>query len=170
MSEGVLGTVYLLHFREPYKHARHYIGWAHAHNVTARIDHHRHGTGARLPGVVAALGIELIVARLWEGVDRNYERRLKNQKNTPRLCPLCTPPKIETTPEVIQGTCANCERCTWNPGPDCGVKDHPHCPTCGHCEGRHYPLTYGEAIQIIEIGGVQTPYDPETIQDRKARH
>lgn len=33
--------------------------------------------------------------------------------------------------------CANCERCTWNPGPDCGKPEHPHCDTCGHCEGRH---------------------------------
>ena len=35
------------------------------------------------------------------------------------------------------GPCANCERCTWNKGPDCGVAEHPHCPTCGHCRGRH---------------------------------
>lgn len=33
--------------------------------------------------------------------------------------------------------CWNCERCTWNPGPDCGRADHPHCATCGHCNGRH---------------------------------
>lgn len=33
--------------------------------------------------------------------------------------------------------CRNCERCTWNPGPDCGRAEHPHCPTCGHCEYRH---------------------------------
>lgn len=34
-------------------------------------------------------------------------------------------------------TCFTCERCTWNPGPDCGRREHPHCPACGHCEGRH---------------------------------
>lgn len=33
--------------------------------------------------------------------------------------------------------CASCERCTWNPGPDCGKQDHKHCPTCGHCQYRH---------------------------------
>jgi hypothetical protein len=33
--------------------------------------------------------------------------------------------------------CRNCERCTWNPGPDCGRADHPHCEACGHCLGRH---------------------------------
>lgn len=36
-----------------------------------------------------------------------------------------------------EGPCAGCEWCTWNPGPDCGRPEHPHCPTCGHCEGRH---------------------------------
>lgn len=33
--------------------------------------------------------------------------------------------------------CDSCERCMWNPGADCGVADHPHCPTCGHCAYRH---------------------------------
>ncbi len=33
--------------------------------------------------------------------------------------------------------CHACERCTWNPGPDCGVPEHPVCPSCGHCMGRH---------------------------------
>lgn len=33
--------------------------------------------------------------------------------------------------------CDSCERCTWNVGPDCGKPDHPHCPACGHCQGRH---------------------------------
>ena len=33
--------------------------------------------------------------------------------------------------------CSTCERCTWNPGPDCGEIDHPHCPRCSHCQGRH---------------------------------
>lgn len=57
-------------------------------------------------------------------------------------------PPVELTGDVIRhegftfyeaapATCANCERCTWNPGPDCGRAEHPHCPTCGHCEYRH---------------------------------
>ncbi len=33
--------------------------------------------------------------------------------------------------------CSSCERCTWNPGPDCGQADDPHCPACGHCAYRH---------------------------------
>jgi hypothetical protein len=31
-------------------------------------------------------------------------------------------------------TCGSCERCTWNPGPDCGRSEHPRCPRCGHCD------------------------------------
>ncbi|MFI7630250.1 hypothetical protein [Microbispora rosea] len=34
-------------------------------------------------------------------------------------------------------TCGDCERCTWNPGPDCGRPEHERCSDCGHCEGRH---------------------------------
>jgi hypothetical protein len=33
--------------------------------------------------------------------------------------------------------CKNCERCTWNKGPDCGIAAHPHCDKCSHCMGRH---------------------------------
>lgn len=33
--------------------------------------------------------------------------------------------------------CDSCERCTWNPGPNCVQADHPACPTCGHCRYRH---------------------------------
>lgn len=39
--------------------------------------------------------------------------------------------------QVRAETCEACERCTWNPGPDCGRADHAHCPRCGHCQGRH---------------------------------
>lgn len=33
--------------------------------------------------------------------------------------------------------CPNCERCTWNPGADCGIAEHPLCERCGHCGYRH---------------------------------
>jgi hypothetical protein len=40
------GLVYLLHFSEPYQHARHYTGWT--HDLDARLQLHRAGRGARL--------------------------------------------------------------------------------------------------------------------------
>jgi hypothetical protein len=45
------GTVYLLHFDRPCRHARHYVGWA--LNVKRRLAEHEAGRGAR-PGPRAA--------------------------------------------------------------------------------------------------------------------
>lgn len=84
---GVTGTVYLLHFDQPYKHARHYLGWA--ADLQARLDCHRAGHGARLLAVLAAEGIGWQLARTWPDADRNRERRLKNMGGGARHCPLC---------------------------------------------------------------------------------
>lgn len=82
-----MGTVYLIHFERPYKHARHYLGYA--KHLEARLEHHRNGTGARFLQVVNEAGIEWEVVRTWEG-DHSLERRLKARKNAPReLCPIC---------------------------------------------------------------------------------
>lgn len=84
---GVLGTVYLLHFARPYQHAAHYRGWT--SDLVTRLASHREGTGARLMAVVKDAGIDWTLARTWSGVDRNYERALKNQGGAARMCPLC---------------------------------------------------------------------------------
>lgn len=86
MTTGEQGTIYLIHFEVPYKHAGHYLGWA--KNLDARIAHHRKGTGARLMAVVNAAGIRWQVAKTWEG-DRNEERRMKNRGGSARHCPIC---------------------------------------------------------------------------------
>ena len=57
------GTVYLLHFDQPYKHARHYVGWT-ARTVRCRLAEHEAGRGARLLAVVRAAGIGWQLARL----------------------------------------------------------------------------------------------------------
>ena len=82
-----LGTVYLLCFSEHYKHAKHYIGFT--KDVNKRLSRHRKGQGARLIEVVYQAGIEANLARTWENVDRHFERKLKKQKNSKRLCPIC---------------------------------------------------------------------------------
>ncbi len=79
-------TCYLLHFDRPYRHARHYLGYA--DDLDARIARHRSGDGARLVEVAAGAGIDFVVARTWAG-DRTLERRLKRRKASPRLCPVC---------------------------------------------------------------------------------
>ena len=59
-----------------------------ASDLEARIATHRAGRGARLIEVVTAAGIGFVIARTWAG-GRDLERRLKNRKNSPRLCPIC---------------------------------------------------------------------------------
>ena len=83
-----MGTIYLIHFTQPYKHARHYLGWA--SNLSSRLQHHRQGNGARLMQVIRQAGISWSLARTWAG-DRKEERRLKNWHNAPELCPICNP-------------------------------------------------------------------------------
>jgi predicted GIY-YIG superfamily endonuclease len=80
------GTVYLLHFDRPYRHARHYVGWA--SNVTRRLAEHEAGRGARLLTVVRAAGIGWQLARMWPG-GRARERQIKRQGGHARHCPLC---------------------------------------------------------------------------------
>ncbi|MFB4266748.1 hypothetical protein [Nonomuraea sp. GTA35] len=122
----VTGTVYLLHFDRPYKHARHYIGWT-SGDLTWRLRQHRNGRGARLLQVITAEGIGFVVARLWDG-GRNLERSLKNRGGASRACPLCgITPRVTgwqpatddhqasaditmpAAPSVIEATCA-CHR------------------------------------------------------------
>jgi predicted GIY-YIG superfamily endonuclease len=80
------GTVYLLHFDRPYRHARHYVGWA--TNVKRRLAEHEAGRGARLLAVVKAAGIGWQLARMWPG-SRVRERQIKRQGGHARHCPLC---------------------------------------------------------------------------------
>jgi predicted GIY-YIG superfamily endonuclease len=86
----MLGFVYLLHFEEPIAPGRHtcqhYIGYA--ADLAARIQAHETGHGARITQVARERGIRFQVARLWRG-DRALERRLKDRKHAPQLCPIC---------------------------------------------------------------------------------
>jgi hypothetical protein len=89
---GTMGVVYLIHFDQPYKHARHYWGWA--LRMEARQRHHREGNGARLLAVILEAGIGWEVALVIPG-DKNKERQMKNRGGATRLCPIC---KEERTP------------------------------------------------------------------------
>lgn len=80
------GTVYLLHFDRPYRHARHYLGWT--TDLDARLAAHTTGRGARLLEVITAAGIGFTLARTWPGT-RTRERQLKQQGGRSRCCPLC---------------------------------------------------------------------------------
>jgi hypothetical protein len=85
------GTVYLIHFDRPYRHAAHYLGFVAGgeSDVAARLDRHRAGDGARLMAVVTAAGIGWRLARTWPGYTRRDERKLKCRKGAGRMCPVC---------------------------------------------------------------------------------
>lgn len=86
--KAVEGTVYLLHFDTPFKHAKHYVGWTGDESLETRIERHRAGNGARLLAVLKENGIGFQVARTWSGT-RALERRIKNSRHVPRFCPFC---------------------------------------------------------------------------------
>ena len=87
---NVPGHIYLLHFSHPVAHARHYIGWAAEGRLFRRLAQHESGNGAATPLIRAliASGGRFRLARVWDG-DRHMERRLKNQRNSRKLCPIC---------------------------------------------------------------------------------
>lgn len=85
---GERGTIYLLHFDRPYKHAKHYLGWT--TNLDQRLAQHTAGgaDSGRLMAVIKAAGIGFQLARVWTEATRDYERTLKG-RGKGRICPLC---------------------------------------------------------------------------------
>lgn len=94
--------LYLLHLEPPYKHARHYLGWA--VDIEARLAEHRSGSsGVRLVEAAVRAGCNLELVRTWPNASRDDERRLKARNpgkysrprgsnstgSRGRLCPLC---------------------------------------------------------------------------------
>jgi predicted GIY-YIG superfamily endonuclease len=80
------GTIYLIHFDRPYKHARHYLGWT--IDLDHRLTMHANGNGARLLEVIRQADIGWTLARTWRGT-RIRERQLKNRGGASRYCPQC---------------------------------------------------------------------------------
>jgi predicted GIY-YIG superfamily endonuclease len=102
-------SVYLLHFAAPISPAhttQHYLGYA--DDVDARLREHAAGRGARLTQVARDRGIAWRLVRTWAGYTRDQERSLKNQRNAPRLCPICRAQRAlalarTTTPTTTPG-------------------------------------------------------------------
>ena len=90
MKPQETNIVYLIHFSEPYQHARHYLGST--FDLEMRMQQHAAGQGARLMEVVTDAGIDWEVVRTWEG-DRKLERQLKDRHNAALLCPTCSGPE-----------------------------------------------------------------------------
>lgn len=81
-------TVYILHFSQPYKHCRHYVGYS--ANVARRFREHLAGHGVGLTKAVIDAGITIVLARKISG-NRSTERLIRELKSTPSLCPICNP-------------------------------------------------------------------------------
>lgn len=90
--------IYLIHFEQPLgtpRHqAQHYLGFVQGDEITVehRLAEHRAGWGAKITLAANQRSIRYDVVRTFPG-DRSEERRLKNQKNLGRLCPICSQKK-----------------------------------------------------------------------------
>ena len=82
------GIIYMLHFSQPYKHARHYVGWT--EDLLDRLDQHAAGHGARLVAVITQAGIGFTLVRICEGT-RRTERAIKNAGGAPGTAPSAPP-------------------------------------------------------------------------------
>ena len=88
-----MGKIYLIHLDRPFQEkVSHYIGYT-DREVEQRLQDHKNGRGARLLNAVNKAKISYIVVRIWEDVDKYFERKLKKQKNSKRFCPVCNPQK-----------------------------------------------------------------------------
>ena len=87
--KNVKGFIYLIHFHKPFKHARHYTGWA--KDVDSRTEEHISGSAhsSKLCKAATAAGVRFEIARIWEGKTRNDERQMKLQGGASRRCPIC---------------------------------------------------------------------------------
>jgi hypothetical protein len=85
--------VYLIHFEQKYKGVQHYLGYSADENFAKRIECHRKNAGARLMRAINLAGIPWEVVRTWPGMDGNFERAIKNQKNHACFCPKCSKEK-----------------------------------------------------------------------------
>lgn len=82
-------SVYILHLSKPLKHAKHYIGFS--EQVKRRVVHHRSGRGSKFTAACVRAGIDLVMARVFRGADRSFERNIKNQSRSriSAICPVC---------------------------------------------------------------------------------
>lgn len=88
-----MGIVYLLHLNTPLAHAKHYTGWStNKKTLAQRLAHHERGTAnCNFTDALHEKGIGFTLAATIPGVDRNFERRLKETHNVTRYCPICNP-------------------------------------------------------------------------------
>lgn len=92
----LVGDVYVLHFDAPIGNlsnplavAQHYTGWA--EDWTSRVAGHAsgHSDAKIMAYLVGVARIGFRVAKVYTGVDRTFERSLKNRGGARKYCPIC---------------------------------------------------------------------------------
>ncbi len=98
-----MSIVYLLHLQQPLSRgvspagtpliAAHYIGFTEREELADRMAEHMAGRGSHMLAAAVRRNIAWQIARIWKGprATRGFERRLKNRKEAPQLCPVCNP-------------------------------------------------------------------------------
>lgn len=85
--------LFLLHFNEPYQHARHYLGYAVGTGRGAKYAKAIcKGTALGPHELVMAAqwsGIEMEVAEVWVGEGRTLQRRMRSNGSLSRFCRIC---------------------------------------------------------------------------------
>ena len=83
MTRQQTGVIYMLHFDQPYKHAKHYVGWT--ADLLDRLDTHAAGHGARLVAVIWQAGIGFTLIRVCEGTRQHRARHQERRRRAPVL-------------------------------------------------------------------------------------
>lgn len=101
--------VYLIHLEKPLcNHAQHYLGYTALESVHDRLARHKRGDGAKMLRAANEQGISYQIVRTWSCTSipeaKSLERRLKNQRNAPRLCPVCHANNSPKTSKPRQGS------------------------------------------------------------------
>ncbi len=112
-----MGIVYLLHLDSPLAHARHYVGYStNGHTLKRRLAHHERGTAnCSFTNALHKAGIGFKLARTFKGVDRSYERALKNTHKVKSVCLICNP----KAPKTYQPKCLHTNKIGDNYGESC---------------------------------------------------
>lgn len=101
---GTMPWVYVLHLDTPLHHARHYSGCT--KDLTERLIVHATGHGARFTEVLYLKGITWELGGLFQTKEgyslRAIETLLKDQRNAPRYCTICTrnPTRVPLTTPI----------------------------------------------------------------------
>ena len=90
MTSLVIGTVYLLHYTVHVRgNKQHYLGFTQK-SLEARLNEHDSGVfGSQMSNLAVKLGSKAIVAKTWEGVSVDFEKKLKRERHLGRYCSLC---------------------------------------------------------------------------------